>query len=174
MKYSILGTAFVTLGFVGIIFIAMFQSITVDNESEYYILKEAMEAAMLESVDMVCYRNNSQESKENGCGKVIKIAEQKFVENFTRRFAATVNGDVKKYEIQFYDIIESPPKASVVIKGLTKDYTIVGQDDGFNITNSLSGILETDINGEKLGSYLADGVDYGELDTEINIENDNR
>ena len=94
MKYSFLGMALIMGGLIGIIFISMFQSITIDNEAEYYVLKEAMEAAMLESVDKVCYRNNSEESKQNGCGKVIKITEQKFVENFTRRFAASINGDI--------------------------------------------------------------------------------
>ena len=158
MKYSFLGMALIMGGLIGIIFISMFQSITIDNEAEYYVLKEAREAAMLESVDKVCYRNNSDESKQNGCGKVIKITEQKFVENFTRRFAASINGDIKEYEIQFYDIIESPPKASVVINGLTEEY--FGEEKGFNIVNSLSGILETDVNGEKLEDYLDNRNDH--------------
>lgn len=159
MKYSFLGMALIMAGIGGLVFIAMFQSVTVDNEAEYYVLKEAMESAMLESVDIDCYRNNSEESKANGCGKVIKISEQKFVENFTRRFASSVNGDVKNYEIQFYDIMESPPKASVVIRGLTKNYSVVGDTEGFNITNSLSGILETDIDGENLKNYWNDSED---------------
>ena len=124
-------------GLVGIVFISMFNTITIDNESEYYVLKEAMEAAMLESVDLVCFASDEQE----GCGGTVKISEQKFVENFTRRFSNNINGNVEKYQIEFYDIIESPPKATVVIKGLTETYTIIS-DDGFEINNSLSGILE--------------------------------
>lgn len=139
MKYSFWGFALIMSGILGIAFIVMFESITVNNESEYYVLKEAMEAAMLESVDIACYRNDTLD----GCGETIKISEQKFVENFTRRFVTSVSGDVTQYQIEFYDIIESPPKASVVIKGRTQNYSIMAQDgDGsFDIVNSLDGIL---------------------------------
>lgn len=142
MKYTFWGFALIMAGIFGIVFIVMFQSITVDNESEYYVLKEAMEAAMLESVDLTCYRSDASD----GCGEVIKISEQKFVENFTRRFVASISGDVSQYQIEFYDIVESPPKASVVIKGKTQNYSLVAQDgDGsFDIVNSLDGILVYD------------------------------
>lgn len=129
-------------GLFGLVFIVMFESITINNESEYYVLKEAMEAAMLESVDYACYRIDDD---EGGCGDhEVKIIEQKFVENFTRRFAASISGDVTQYEIEFYDIIESPPKATVVIKAKTKEYMLSPNDtkDSFTIVNELSGILE--------------------------------
>ena len=47
--------------------------------------------------------------------------------------------------IEFYDIIETPPKATVVIRGKTQNFSILSEDDEevtFNITNDLSGILE--------------------------------
>ena len=140
MKYAYAGFGMLLFGMIGVIIIAIFQSITVNNDSEYYVLKEAMEAAMLESIDLDCYRS----SEMDGCGGVVKISEQKFVGNFTRRFTASITGNVEQYEIQFYDIIESPPKASIVIKGKTQNYEIMAQDgDGsFNIVNALSGILE--------------------------------
>lgn len=139
MKYAYTGFGMLLFGIIGFAVIIIFQSVTVNNESEYYVLKEAMEAAMLESVDVSCYRNDTLD----GCGEVIKISEQKFVENFTRRFVASVSGDATQYEIQFYDIIESPPKASVVIRGKTKNYNIMSQDgnDSFDIVNFLDGIL---------------------------------
>lgn len=139
-------------GVFGLVFIVMFQSIVINNESEYYVLKEAMEAAMLESVDFVCYRlgdaeGNVEGSTNKACGEHdLKIIEQKFVENFTRRFAESVIGDVSEYQIDFYDIIESPPKATVVIKVDTKEYNLsFGEIDSlksFEILNNLSGILE--------------------------------
>jgi len=141
MKYAYWGLALIMAGLVGIVFIVMFQSITINNETEYYILKEAMEAAMMESVDIECYRSTAG----TGCGEVLKISEQKFVENFTRRFVENITGDVNSYELEFYDIIESPPKASVVVKGLTQEYSIMAtseSDGSFKITNNLSGILE--------------------------------
>ena len=137
MKYSYAALGIIMAGLVGVVFIGIFQAVTTNNESEYYVLKEALEASMLESVDMVCYRNN----KEEGCGEVIKISEQKFVENFTRRFAESITGDANEYEILFYDIIESPPKASIAIVGKTQEYTLMS-DESFDLANALSGILE--------------------------------
>lgn len=138
MKYAYWGLGFIIAGVCGVVFIVIFESITINNESEYYVLKEAMEASMIESIDVACYRT----MVGDGCsGDVVKISEQKFVENFTRRFAESVSGDVENYSIEFYDIIESPPKASVVVKGGTQKYNLM--DDGsFDITNTLSGILE--------------------------------
>lgn len=163
MKYSFLGLGFIMFGIFGLVFIVMFQSITINNESEYYVLKEAMEASMLESVDYACYRMGDENGyvdedgdgnldvDENGekikkaCGENdLKIIEQKFVENFTRRFAASISGDVTEYELEFYDIIESPPKATVVIKAKTQEYMLGSKDskESFTIVNELSGILE--------------------------------
>ena len=156
MKYAFWGFGLIMAGLFGIAFIVMFEGITINNESEYYVLKEAMEASMIESVDLACYRtsyiaseeyNNYSiegESNSDGCGGALKISEQKFVENFTRRFAASVSGDVKQYKIDFYDIIEMPPKATVKITGTTQDYFIFNAEKGeeFNIVNNLTGILE--------------------------------
>ena len=171
MKYIFLGFVIIMFGLVGVVFIVMFEAITINNESEYYVLREAMEAAMLESVDLACYRIgdingyadingdnilefvdkdgdgsfDSGEEKKVSCGKNdIKIIEQKFVENFTRRFATNISGDATEYTIEFYDIIESPPKATVVIKGKTQKYALSFKDteDSFTIINNLSGILE--------------------------------
>ena len=160
MKYGFFGLAIIMTGLLGILFIGLFQSITVNNESEYYVIKEAMEASMLEAVDIACYRDADI---NKGCGERIKISEQKFVENFSRRFAENISGDVNSFELDFYDIIESPPKASVVIKGLTKEYGIMvteTSDGSFNITNHLSGVLEYDplINSAS-GSGLSSGLD---------------
>ena len=143
MKYAYWGFALIMAGLFGLAFIVMFQDITINNESEYYVLKEAMEASMLESVDWVCYRIGTE---NGGCGvNELKISEQKFVENFTRRYAASASGSVSSYTIEFYDIIEKPPKATVVIRGKTQNFSILSEDDEevtFNITNDLSGILE--------------------------------
>ena len=140
MKYTFWGFGLIMAGLFGLVFIVMFESITVNNESEYYVLKEAMEASMLESVDLACFRN----SNADGCHGAVKISGQKFVENFTRRFAASVSGDVSQYQVDFYDIIESPPKATVVITGTTQKYILSNSDtaESFDLVNNLSGIIE--------------------------------
>lgn len=150
MKYTYWGIGLIMMGLFGLVFLVMFESITINNESEYYVLKEAIEASMLESVDLACYRLGDEDgdvagSTDKACGDHdLKIVEQKFVENFTRRFVASISGDATKYELEFYDIIEMPPKVSVRIKGETKEYLLSTDDtkDSFTILNELSGILE--------------------------------
>lgn len=143
MKYGYFGLGLLLFGCFGLVVIVMFQSITINNDSEYYNLKEAMKAAMIESVDMACYRMDERVRVEDECGSgKLKISEQKFVENFTRRFASTVGGNAEKYKIKFYDIIESPPKASVVIEGLTGSYGAASNYESLTIMNSLTGVLE--------------------------------
>ena len=137
MKYAYFGFAIIMAGLIGIVIMVMFQEITVNNESEYYVMKEAMEASMLESIDIACYRDGGAE----GCGETIKISEQKFVENFTRRFTKNISGNATSYKLEFYDIIESPPKASVIVKAKTESYSIMS-DASFELLNNISGILE--------------------------------
>lgn len=167
MKYGYAGIAMIFFGLMGLVIIVMFEFITIDNESEYYTLKEALKASMIESIDIACYRNDNgsdavQSSdeegaeiieydipkSEQGCNGELKIAEQKMVENFTKRFAASVNGDVDDYTIKFYDIIESPPKASVIIRSRNSSFQGLLKNENGNggdiyISNDLTGILET-------------------------------
>lgn len=139
MKHFYWWLLMIVLGAAGLIVIVMFESITLNNDTEYYVLKEAMEAAMLESVDVVCY-NITKKAVPTGCDGQLKISEQKFVENFTRRFASVIAGDIDEYEILFYDIIETPPKASIVISSSNKNFNLVS--DSIDIKNGLTGILE--------------------------------
>ena len=167
MKYAFWGVGLIMGGLFGVIFIVMFESITVNNESEYYVLKEAMEASMLESVDVACFRNSNPDV--DGCNGSVKIVEQKFVENFTRRFAASVSGDVTQYKLDFYDIIEMPPKATVVITGTTQKYFIFNskEKDSFNIVNNLTGILEY-----KGGSFEVSSESSSYVDVDVDVDGD--
>lgn len=162
MKYPFLALGMIMVGMSGLIFINMFQSITVNNESEYYVLKEAMKASMLESIDLSCYRSNENE----GCGGVVKISEQKFVENFTRRFTKSINGNVESYKLEFYDIIESPPKVSVIVRGNGNEYKFhTGQSISNDIANTLTGILETsDYSVKENSSTVSGNVDLPSSD----------
>ena len=146
MRYGFLGLGMILFGMVTLVIIIMFESITLDNDSEYYVLKEAMKASMLESID---YSFHDQETNNVICktksGKVMevgatKIIEQKFVENFIRRFSASISGDVDNYTLEFYDIMELPPKATVKVISNNKSYK--NAMDDITIVNNLTGILE--------------------------------
>ena len=126
------------MGLFGLFIILLFSEITVSNEQDYYTLKEATEAAMIESVDVAYYRLTGE----------IKISKEKFVENFTRRFTETSTFGQGNYDILFYQINESPAKVSIRIVDATNSYNIytnysVDLDaTQLDIVNELSAILD--------------------------------
>lgn len=134
MKWSFASVATIVLGIFGLFIILLFSEITVSNEQDYYSLKEAAEAAMIESVDIAYYRLTGD----------IKIVKEKFVENFTRRFTETSTFGQGNYQIDFYQISETPPKVSIRILDKTTDYSIYSYDsENYNILNEITAILDT-------------------------------
>ena len=89
---------------------------------------------MIESVDIAYYRLTGD----------IKIVKEKFVENFTRRFTETSTFGQGNYQIDFYQISETPPKVSIRILDKTTDYSIYNYDsENYNILNEITAILDT-------------------------------
>jgi hypothetical protein len=132
MKESFWGIFVITLGVIGISFISVMQNVTTTNENNYYLLKEVTEASMFDSLDLGAYRRTGQ----------LKIIEEKFVENFLRRFSESY-GRTGDYTVKIYDIIEEPPKVSLLVdEGQTLQvYNYEATD--FNIINRIDAILET-------------------------------
>ncbi len=124
------------LGIAIIAVMILVQDLTGTSEENYYLTKEIMEAAMIDSVDLGLYRSTGE----------IRIIEDKFVENFTRRFAENVKAS-KTYTLDFYDIYEYPPKATVVVRSKTTEVGVTADSStDFDIRTALSGILETKYN----------------------------
>ena len=92
MKWSFAGVGLIIIGLFGFLIVILFNEITVSNELDYNTLKDATEAAIIESVDVAYYRLTGE----------IKISQEKFVENFTRRFTETSTFGQGNYEIQYY------------------------------------------------------------------------
>lgn len=138
MKWSFASVGLIMIGLFGILIIMLFNEITVSNEQDYYTLKDATEAAMIEAVDVAYYRLTGE----------IKINKEKFVENFTRRFVETSTFGQGNYNIEFYQIIEYPAKVSLRIVDATNSYNIyntysVDSDaTQVNVVNELSAILD--------------------------------
>ena len=133
MKESFWGYFIIILGLFVIVIMMVIQNMTTTSEEDFYLSKEVMEAAMLDSVDYGVYRTTGE----------IRIIESKFVENFTRRFADSVSNS-KDYTIEFYEIYENPPKATVLIKTNTGEYRASTDTTvDFDIVTALSGILAT-------------------------------
>lgn len=132
MKESFWTYLVIVLGVMIIVVLILVQDLTTTSEEDYYLTKEVMEAAMVEAVDYGLYRRTGE----------IRIIKEKFVENFTRRFAESVSPS-KTYKLEFYEVYESPPKASVRIKTKTSEYSVNGEEGvDFSIVTLLSGILE--------------------------------
>lgn len=132
MKWSFATIGIIMLGIIGVAIILLFQTVTTNNENDYYLLKEVTEAAMIDAIDIPHYRETGD----------LKIVKEKFVENFTRRFAESTIFVASEYTIKHYDIIETPPKVSVVIDTGVGEFTIGGNTDDYGVQNKLDAILE--------------------------------
>ena len=145
MKWSFASLGVIVMGLFGLLIIILFNEITVSNEQDYYNLKDATEAAMYESVDISYYRLTGK----------IKISQEKFVENFTRRFTETSTFGQGNYGIIFYELSEIPAKVSLRVVDLTNEYNIYNSFNGgkvdidatqIKVVNELSAILESPTN----------------------------
>lgn len=132
MKWSFATIGVVILGLFGVSIILLFQNVTTSNESDYYLLKEVTEAAMIDSIDIPYYRETGD----------LKIVREKFVENFTRRFAESTILVSGGYTIASYDIMETPPKVSVVIDTNVGTFSVAGNVENYSVQNKLDAILE--------------------------------
>jgi len=132
MKESMWGVLVVLLGATSLLLITFFQNITNTDEHNSQLLKEVTEAAMWDAFDYASYRAYG----------VVRIDREKFVENFTRRYAESSQKD-RTYKIDFYDINELPPKVSV--KVTSKDIggnLLSGEATEVTLSNKIDAILE--------------------------------
>ena len=133
--------AIITFGIVNIV-----QNYQTGNELDYYLLRETAEAAMTDAVDVGYYRLSG----------LLRIDKEKFVESFLRRFAQNVSNS-RTYDIGFYDINETPPKVSILVKSSTAASV---QGEALGITNKVDVILESNYSENK---FVTDMTRAGEL-----------
>lgn len=132
MKWSFTSVGLIVFGLIGLTIIILFQNITTNNENDYYLLKEVTEASMIDAINMDYYRQTGE----------LKIIKEKFVESFTRRFAESTVFASSNYTINYFDIMETPPKATVSINTGIGEYTIYQDTSDYHVANTLSAILE--------------------------------
>lgn len=132
MKEAFWGYFIIALGLFILVILLLVQRLTVSSEESFYLTREVLEASMIDAVDYGSYRLT---------GRVV-MSDEKFKESFIRRFAESVTNN-KAYTLEFYDVYEDPPKATVRIR--TSSGTTVLNSDSFGISvdTILSGILET-------------------------------
>src|SRR5574344_380671 len=132
MKEAFWAYFLVVLGLFIIIVLLLIQRMTVTTEEDFYLGREALEASMIDAVDYGTYRTS---------GKLV-MSKEKFVEVFIRRFAESVTNN-KTYQLDFYDISEEPPKASVRIRTTSGTTEIDSNSFVIGLDTNVSGILET-------------------------------
>lgn len=132
MKESFWGYFIIILGMFVLVVILLVQRLTVTNEESFYLTREVLEASMIDAVDYGSYRLT---------GRIV-MSSEKFQEVFIRRFAESVTNN-KDYTIEFYDIYEDPPKASVRIRTSGGSAEINSDEFGITVDTIMSGILET-------------------------------
>ena len=158
MSSSMWGYLFLFLGIIAFALLILFGNLNTKNEQGYYLLKEVTQNAMLDSVDTNAYKVGLEQNETEGVPTIqcasgkpgtIRIVTEKFVENFTRRFAEIAHTN-QDYTIEIYEINECPAK--VTLKVIAKEnYTWVDRifngksekDQEALIVNELSAILET-------------------------------
>ena len=144
MKEAIWGYAIIVLGILAIGIIWFFANSTKTDQHNYNLLKETVEAAMFDAVDLAAYRASED---VDGDGVIeaseanIVIDEEKFVENFIRRFAESAELS-NTYVIEIYDINTKPPKVSLKVSS-AKETTTTGEIFEFDVVNNIDAILET-------------------------------
>ncbi|MBE6138256.1 MAG: hypothetical protein E7173_00740 [Firmicutes bacterium] len=131
MRESMWGVFVITVGVFLIILIYLFQGITNTDEHNYYLLKEVTEASMIDALDVADYRVTGN----------VSINREKFVEVFVRRFAESANL-ANTYVIEIYDINETPPKVSLMVKAKTQG-NVSSETIEFDISNRLDAVLES-------------------------------
>ncbi len=158
MKETYWGYWLVLLGVFIIGVMLLVNNITTTNTQDYYNVKEVTQAAMIDSVDFAYY----------GLYGNLKMSEQKFVENFVRRFSENLNL-ANTYKIDFYDIYEVPPKVSVKVSTSSNAFNIANtNNNSYDVVTTLSAILElgvpidgnnnSDKSGGKCGYRITDSL----------------
>lgn len=132
MKESVWGYLILVLGIVVIVILLLIQRITTTTEEDFYLGREVMEASMLDAVDYGTFRTT---------GKIV-MSKEKFVEVFIRRFAESITNN-KDYQLDFYDIYEEPPKATVRVRTVSGDTTLNSDTFDIKLDTYMHGILES-------------------------------
>ncbi len=133
MNKPVLLIGVIIMAVLGFFAVNMVTSQQTGSELDYYLLKDTTEAAMNDAIDYGFYSSYG----------LVRMDKERFVENFVRRFADGVDG-TRDYDIDFYDLNETPPKVSVKV---TSKSNTADSSEATDITTSVDMIIES-INGE--------------------------
>lgn len=131
MKETYWGYWLILLGIFIIVVMMLVQNATTTNTQDYYQLKEVANSSLYDSVDYPYFSQTGQ----------IRINKEMYVANFLRRFAQTISL-TDTYQVDFYDLYESPPKVSVKVTTQTSNFSVNGDQTSVDVVNSIDLISE--------------------------------
>lgn len=131
MNKPMLLIGIIIMALMGFFAVNMVTSQQTGSELDYYLLKDTTEAAMNDAIDYDFYSNNG----------VVRMDKEKFLESFVRRFADSVDG-TRDYNIDVYDLNETPPKVSVKIFSKSSS---ASKNNSTDITTNVDMIIESKI-----------------------------
>ena len=149
MKESYWGYWLVILGIFIVAVMMLTQSATTLSTQDYYQLKEAANSSIYDSIDYSYFTQTHE----------VRIIKEVFVENFLRRFAQGVNA-TSTYQVDFFDLYESPPKVSIKITTKSNNIIIAKDSTSLDVVNSIDLIVEfneTDGISEETGMIEDEG-----------------
>ena len=129
MNKPMLLIGIIIMALMGFFAVNMVTSQQTGSELDYYLLKDTTEAAMNDAIDYDFYSNNG----------VVRMDKEKFLESFVRRFADSVDG-TRDYNIDVYDLNETPPKVSVKISSKSRS---ASKNNSTDITTNVDMIIES-------------------------------
>lgn len=129
MNKPILLIGIIIMALLGFFAINMVTSQQTGAELDYYLLKDTTEAAMSDALD---YDFHSKYG-------IARMDKEKFLESFIRRFADSVDA-TRDYDIDVYDLNETPPKVSIKI---TSKSNSINKNDSADITTKVDMIMES-------------------------------
>ena len=129
MNKPMLLIGIIIMALMGFFAVNMVTSQQTGSELDYYLLKDTTEAAMNDAIDYDFYSNNG----------VVRMDKEKFLESFVRRFADSVDG-TRDYNIDVYDLNETPPKVSVKISSKSSS---ASKNNSTDITTNVDMIIES-------------------------------
>ena len=133
MSNSVWGYFVVVMGIVALLAVNYIGAFANNNEIDYYALKEAQQAAMMDSIDFLAYREEGE----------FRINREVFIEQFTKRFAQATKNN-RKYKITFKKINETPPFTNILVE--SQPNVTMGNAESIDentlwIKNEMNGIL---------------------------------
>lgn len=146
MKSSYWAYWLILLGVFIIGVMMLVNSATTGSTEDYYMLKEVTQSSMIDAIDYSYYRLYGD----------VRMSEQKFAENFIRRFAESTTLS-KNYTVEFYDIHEVPPKVSVKVSSVSNSFNIANtSNNAVELVDTIDVIL---IGGVNNGSSSSSGYE---------------